>query len=137
MSNEKQIGLAIVQYVQDYDETLPYNDFWNGTVDTSWKAVVMPYLKSNEIWICPSNNNSSMADVRDTFAVSYAVNGYHGEHLYDNQPVGTANVLPFPDWWALLPSPTPMPMTTLAGLTNPSSLIMVSETTAGWPDPWL
>ena len=132
MSNEKQIGLAIVQYVQDYDETLPYNDFWNGTVDTSWKGVVMPYLKSNEIWICPSNTGSAIPDIRDSFAISYGANGYHGDHLYDNQPNGTANVLPFPDWWAILPAQ--MPVTTLAGLNSPSSLILVAESTAGWPD---
>jgi len=133
-SNEKQIGLAVIQYVQDYDETMPYNDFWNGVagVDTSWKTLMMPYLKSNEIWICPSNTGSAIPDVRDGFGISYGANGYHGDHLYDTQPNGTANVLPFPDWWAILP--TQMPTTTLAGLNSPSSLILVAESTAGWPD---
>ena len=45
-SNEKQIGLAIAQYVQDYDETLPSaNHVVNGTQYENWEFDVDPYVK--------------------------------------------------------------------------------------------
>jgi prepilin-type N-terminal cleavage/methylation domain-containing protein/prepilin-type processing-associated H-X9-DG protein len=51
-SNEKQIGLALMQYVQDYDETLPNRQNVSGT---NWKSYITPYIKSSGVWICPSN----------------------------------------------------------------------------------
>jgi len=77
-SNEKQIGLAILQYVQDYDETYPLVRFPNpagaATQYTEWPVVVQPYIKSGNtrdnltnlyshppatgmvhgVWTCPS-----------------------------------------------------------------------------------
>jgi len=61
LSNMKQIGLAVEMYVQDYDERKPplfiYNNL-NGPADVNnrWNArgLVMPYIKSAGLWICPS-----------------------------------------------------------------------------------
>ena len=55
-SNMKQIGLALTQYVQDYDESMPNlyyvaadaNQYW-------WEFMIQPYLKSTAIYQCPSN----------------------------------------------------------------------------------
>ncbi|RYG73976.1 DUF1559 domain-containing protein [bacterium] len=60
-SNLKQIGLGIMQYVQDYDEKYPYcnqdgpdvlgNGWgWFGT----WMYTTYPYVKSAQIYTCPS-----------------------------------------------------------------------------------
>lgn len=61
MSNLKQLGLAIVQYVQDNDEDLPssdYNDL-NGCWESySWRFAIYPYVKSTGVYACPSNNNT-------------------------------------------------------------------------------
>lgn len=55
LSNEKQIGLALMQYVQDYDETYPAaafstnpgQPFWNDWSNTiTWDNVVNPYIKN-------------------------------------------------------------------------------------------
>jgi prepilin-type N-terminal cleavage/methylation domain-containing protein/prepilin-type processing-associated H-X9-DG protein len=63
LSNMKQIGLALVQYVQDYDETYPVTimgkdtlapwyggnnslNQWNNA--TSWDSVVAPYIKNGQ-----------------------------------------------------------------------------------------
>ncbi len=57
LSNEKQIGLALMQYVQDYDETYPravfgtdpakpYWEDWNNAV--TWDNVVNPYIKNGK-----------------------------------------------------------------------------------------
>jgi prepilin-type N-terminal cleavage/methylation domain-containing protein/prepilin-type processing-associated H-X9-DG protein len=64
LSNEKQIGLAIMQYVQDYDETFPLSEFAEGGWYT-WENVINPYVKAGNtvgtytrtgaIWVCPSH----------------------------------------------------------------------------------
>ncbi|MBI5830746.1 MAG: DUF1559 domain-containing protein [Armatimonadetes bacterium] len=50
-SNVKQIGLGLLQYTQDYDEALPQRG--GGSVP-GWQAVIQPYLKSDQIFNCPS-----------------------------------------------------------------------------------
>lgn len=48
LSNMKQMGLAIAQYSQDFDEYLPYNRYDGGTYDAkparSWDQLVQTYL---------------------------------------------------------------------------------------------
>lgn len=56
-SNLKQIGLGLAQYTQDYDEQYPfvYNGTSNGNVSgQSWKVVIQPYVKSTQLFTCPS-----------------------------------------------------------------------------------
>ena len=60
-SNLKQIGLGLLQYVQDYDEKYPrsrtanvsFNGFNNATAP--WHLVIQPYVKSVQLFQCPSN----------------------------------------------------------------------------------
>ena len=71
-SNQKQIGLACVQYVQDYDETY-YQNLWPGgcpqgetgywtdseTLDQTvqpkelWPVLLYPYVKNGQVFSCP------------------------------------------------------------------------------------
>src|SRR5580704_16672584 len=45
-SNEKQLGLAFLQYAQDYDETLPLANYVNSDGSNgSWDFEVDPYVK--------------------------------------------------------------------------------------------
>ena len=57
LSNMKQMGLAMMQYVQDYDETLPFKRYmedgsgfpWNFDTQNrsrSWKDLIYPYVKN-------------------------------------------------------------------------------------------
>jgi prepilin-type N-terminal cleavage/methylation domain-containing protein/prepilin-type processing-associated H-X9-DG protein len=65
-SNMKQFGLAWMQYSQDYDElTVPIRGA-NG-VYRPLKALMDPYVKSNQVYVCPS-------DTRDTTFLSYSYN---------------------------------------------------------------
>ncbi len=50
-SNLKQIGLGIMQYTQDYDELYP--GIYQNSV--SWRQQVQAYIKSEQIFKCPSN----------------------------------------------------------------------------------
>ncbi len=55
-SNLKQIGLGMTQYSQDYDEkTLPFPDYTN---NRQFGVLLQPYLKSVQIFICPSGAGS-------------------------------------------------------------------------------
>ncbi|HEX5324908.1 MAG TPA: DUF1559 domain-containing protein [Capsulimonadaceae bacterium] len=66
-SNEKQIGLAILQYVQDYDEMFPKAQGNDGTgppnFDTwsvTWVDVIQPYAKSYDVFRCPDDSNTQI-----------------------------------------------------------------------------
>src|ERR1700753_3578344 len=47
LSNEKQIGLGIMQYVQDYDETYPQST--DGAY-VQWYNMIQPYIKNGELY---------------------------------------------------------------------------------------
>lgn len=56
-SNLKQIGLGMMQYTQDYDERLPLNDNgpqWANGQAMCWIDMIRPYIKSDQVYICPS-----------------------------------------------------------------------------------
>jgi prepilin-type N-terminal cleavage/methylation domain-containing protein/prepilin-type processing-associated H-X9-DG protein len=62
-SNLKQIGLGIMQYTQDYDETLPYANISpylpNKNFSTGfyvWADAIQPYTRSTQLFVCPSNS---------------------------------------------------------------------------------
>jgi len=77
-SNLKQIGVAIMQYTQDYDET--YMRGWYAATpnNVTPNLAVDPYLKSLQVWICPSSrlnrsygyhtslfNGRSLSDIKE------------------------------------------------------------------------
>ena len=55
-SNLKQIGLGFLQYTQDYDEILPVV---NGPNNAVWGDFLQPYIKSTQIFTCPSHSSSN------------------------------------------------------------------------------
>jgi prepilin-type N-terminal cleavage/methylation domain-containing protein/prepilin-type processing-associated H-X9-DG protein len=61
LSNCKQIGLGMLGYIQDYDETLPhlYKDiagtrYW-------WFNDIQPYIKNTQLFRCPSMGSTGWA----------------------------------------------------------------------------
>jgi prepilin-type N-terminal cleavage/methylation domain-containing protein/prepilin-type processing-associated H-X9-DG protein len=63
-SNLRQIGLGIMQYSQDYDERMPASDNYIGDFmalasATNFHRAIQPYLKSTQIYICPSATAAS------------------------------------------------------------------------------
>ncbi len=64
-SNLKQVGLAFIQYTQDYDEAYPiaggalkFKDP-DLTKPRSWMEQIFPYTKSEQIYKCPSDTYSN------------------------------------------------------------------------------
>lgn len=63
-SNLKQMGLAFMQYTQDFDERLPRMNYHNYSTALNlgqpfgWADVIQPYLKSQQIYQCPSEGTA-------------------------------------------------------------------------------
>jgi len=80
-SNLKQIGLGIMQYVQDYDERYP---MYRGPASGSpirpygWADVIQPYVKSIQVLQCPSDSGAYTEDPGETGYVDYAYNLWIG-----------------------------------------------------------
>ncbi|MHB8993994.1 MAG: type II secretion system protein [Armatimonadota bacterium] len=57
LSNVKQLGLAFLQYVEDYDETTPFCTYPTTGVNCRWYYSMQPYMKNTAILVCPSAKN--------------------------------------------------------------------------------
>jgi len=58
LSNLKQIGTAMMMYVQDYDERFPRHYFRRASdngISGSVITVVHPYVQNVQVWDCPSS----------------------------------------------------------------------------------
>ncbi len=94
-SNLKQIGLGIMQYTQDYDETLPYAAMVGSSVTKNfcdtypiWADVVQPYTKSLQLFRCPSNSTAnSPVENGNTPPASNILQPSYGAAAYDKDPV--------------------------------------------------
>src|SRR5688572_9902080 len=105
LNNMKQIGVGIMQYKQDFDEFFPQMYWstavvptgrWEPLAEGLWGGEIMPYVKSRQIFICPST--------RDT-TCSYIYNGYLNGRS-DADLAKPAEVIVTGDstangWWAL------------------------------------
>jgi prepilin-type N-terminal cleavage/methylation domain-containing protein len=78
VSNVKQLGTGMTMYVQDYDNLYPPR-FPNPaagpgfpckpcrTDNGTWKNFVMPYIKSQQLFVCPSDTGIPAALTADPF----------------------------------------------------------------------
>ena len=87
-SNLKQMGLGIMQYTQDYDERMVPCNQTNSGSSMPWMSMVQPYLKSKQIFRCPSNTtpdtdsqwiNNTHNLPEGKVALSYKANGSHSD----------------------------------------------------------
>lgn len=77
-SNLKQLGLAFMQYEQDYDEMTPLREEgWNpDQLPMRWYNSIQPYVKSTQVMMCPGFSTKKFG-VQPT---NYAANeGYNNE----------------------------------------------------------
>jgi prepilin-type N-terminal cleavage/methylation domain-containing protein/prepilin-type processing-associated H-X9-DG protein len=98
LSNEKQIGLAFLQYASDYDESLP---FGNGTIQAAppytanscnrtsgWAGPLYPYVKSKTVYLCPNDEDNSQI----SYVMNQALGG--GQNFYPREQPLSAMVSP-------------------------------------------
>lgn len=83
LSNLKQIGLATMMYVQDYDEKyLPFWNFQSATPPGGWimshrdrwhyPNLLYPYTKSMQVFWCPSGNSTDES-LNSSYGFSYYI----------------------------------------------------------------
>jgi prepilin-type N-terminal cleavage/methylation domain-containing protein/prepilin-type processing-associated H-X9-DG protein len=156
LSNLKQLGLAITQYTQDYDENLP-NSTLNGV--GSWRYMIYSYVKSTGVYKCPSNPNA-LLDPRDDTRVFGSVqpannqvyaNAGNIQMSFDYAPLGDDNGMNTSptvyDQATLFPMPannglnggnsgggsaSSHPPVTLGALVRPANLILLGEVSTQW-----
>jgi len=116
-SNEKQLGLALIQYSQDYDEFLV--PAWNGPAGYSqtdptsvanprykWMDMIYPFVKSTGVFHCPDDAGglvggptdpakgiyvpeAQLTAASDQYYGSYSINSYNFGGTYPD--IGPAN----------------------------------------------
>jgi len=146
LSNEKQIGLALIAYSQDFDEQMVRGWYGPGGFGSSnnydkykWMDAIEPFVKNAALFTCPDSPVGVGADARgkyipykqlgtngtdsrtddDRYYGSYAINSaYWGDG--DRSRKGPSNEVP------------------LAIVANPASTIWVADSNGGyqisWPD---
>jgi prepilin-type processing-associated H-X9-DG protein len=79
------MGLGIMMYTQDYDETYPQAYWYTNDVDGSagynqWSGMIQPYVKNVGIFVCPSDPNKGIVPTNPGLdlqapRISYVANG--------------------------------------------------------------
>jgi len=109
LSNLKQIGLAVLQYAQDYDERLVRHCYQPGT-NYPWSVAIAPYCKNTQIFKCPSASR----------AVGANGCGNYGLNLSTTPSGGTVGVT----------------NRAMGDIQRPAGLIMVTENDPGTGQTW-
>ena len=82
-SNLKQIGLGFMQYTQDYDERQPiqYVTLDAGAVTAWWPDQIYPYVKSWQIFVCPSDSDRQTYPWNRPAGYPTLVRSYNGNSI--------------------------------------------------------
>ncbi len=112
LSNTKQIGLATMQYTQDWDEFYPpgliFEPDYGLGVSATIATILQPYIKSEGVWTCPSQSGKG-ADLAPLWFGSdnyYRPKHYVFNELVDGFLVPPASAVPpIVSNLALLPAP--------------------------------
>ena len=128
MSNEKQLSLGILQYVQDYDETYPLGfDQASGWVGSGWPVRIQPYIKNLGVFHCPDDGLNGAAPAPPNYPwegvfISYAANGFYGDWSGTSfAQVGVMATSGYDPGWLSTSSATD------AKITRPSESILLTE----------
>ncbi|BDI32027.1 hypothetical protein CCAX7_40780 [Capsulimonas corticalis] len=126
LSNEKQMALAFMQYIQDNDERFPA--CFDNIRIMNWGQLIYPYVKSLNVYKCPSNpiadapGNMDYSGGSLLIPASYMMNGLLGFQQGPGQEFYGA-------WHSY------------AAINEPAQKILVSEASghnphSNWPDWW-
>lgn len=79
LSNERQIGLSLLQYAQDYDQVYPSGVMLSinppGPTGLGWAGTSFQYVKNANLYGCPDDKTTlSPANTTNATVVSYALN---------------------------------------------------------------
>ena len=100
LSNQKQIGTALMMYLQDFDEMYPRHFYVGpakppatGLTNYTWTQVTYPYVKSTAVYTCPSRNDIAWTDP-DNYAqshskITYGLNYWLNTYYYPDATLAT------------------------------------------------
>jgi len=130
ISNLKQLSLATLMYVQDYDEMFPAASAWPMSAwsqppyyNTPWMDEIMPYCKNAQIFKCPTGYGIDQATIDSAFMMG-------GNSYYFMSQGPTANPPdPWLDYWYIHKNLAGM---SLASCGYPSQNMMVNDAAPIW-----
>jgi prepilin-type N-terminal cleavage/methylation domain-containing protein/prepilin-type processing-associated H-X9-DG protein len=121
-SNLKQIGLAVQQYVQDYDEKFPFVNFQSTSINGTQCSMFYefyPYIKSSQVFACPSNPVSQV----------YASWANPGQNPAGYPTLPASYSMPYQLFSSSFGAPH-----SEAWLQEPSAKLMFTEANTGYPN---
>ncbi len=118
-SNLKQMGIAVMQYAQEYDEKYPLaHDYRTGGTNLTWRQTIQPYLKSTDLFRCPSNPRGG--DIADGANAAYNAPAIPRSYAANFRVI----------------SPWDIGAQAMANINAPSSKVMITENVStGWAAP--
>ncbi len=131
-SNEKQIGIAIIEYTQDADENMPSKGFHDSASGAyiGWENIIAPYVANGagttstsskgNVFTCPSTSNTGTAYAGLAGAYQYA-SDYVCNYNQAFQAPGATGDGPMGDVGGQV---------SLASIQSPANLIMIMENNA-------
>ena len=97
-SNLKQIGLGLMQYTQEYDDTLPRYR-WKYGEGLTWQQAISDQIKNTQLFACPSNPDNRKphkfnAPDGPNIPVSYAGNfhAFQGEYVFTGEALNISEI---------------------------------------------
>jgi hypothetical protein len=142
VSNMRQIGNALMMYVQDYDETFPYIRFHGNSAQKGyrtyvWKNAIAPYLRNIDVFACPSNPYSKAVagvPVKDVVRPGPGANAEGWEVEPGLRMPISYGMNSCATTWIPADQEGSGPPLRVAQLVRPGDTILVAETLAPWPD---
>jgi prepilin-type N-terminal cleavage/methylation domain-containing protein/prepilin-type processing-associated H-X9-DG protein len=119
MSNVKQLALGAMMYTQDYDERLPFA-YDNLSPAIFWFQEIMPYVKSEQVFFCPSDINTTATDTAVPINPSKPLTFYNISYGWNNTYL-TMTACPPPSYcygYGGIP---------LSQIPNPSQIVMLAD----------
>jgi len=112
LSNEKQIALGFMMYTQDYDGRFPqhWGYYYEGGSGTPypWSLAILPYVKSNQLFFCPSdtnpdhNSSSSVSTGNVSYGYNYAYLAMSGTYAATPATLNLISAVKYPSETLLL-----------------------------------
>jgi prepilin-type N-terminal cleavage/methylation domain-containing protein len=136
LSNQKQIGLGFLQYVQDYDELFSPADYNTptpaGIVRVNWQNLVEPYIRAGATG---ANLQNQKSDPRSVFVCpSYARPAEDPQFEATRGPAGSRPLFSYGPNGNVCPrgrdtsptNPATMAFVSLAQVGSPASLVLLA-----------
>jgi len=136
LSNAKQLTIALLMYVQDYDERLPPHAYVPANPDTALPFLLLPYIKNRQVFRCPTDPQEASAfdgtpaDGTVSYGYNWLALSPRGRGVRYRDVKKPGETVTFVDSASYLATPTPL---LILGGTPPAARHL-DFVTVGWLD---